>query len=376
MAARTGAHKATIPNLYAKQDKRTGKIYWQYKQPLTGRFHSLGVCMTEAIQIASEANVIFADQKARQLLRSDDNLSQAFTLPEDTTVTEWLERYRVIQQERMAAGELKPATLKQKLNPLKVFTEHFGGLLLNNITALHITQIMDATRQDGRVRQAQVFRMVLVDVFKEAQHNGIVPPGFNPAKVTRLPHHKVQRQRLNLEEWQTIFRQAQSLQPYLRRGMLLAIVTGQRIGDICKMKFSDIWDGYLHIIQQKTGSKVAIPLSLHCSALVISLEDVILECRDALKSEYLIHYLRNTSQVSPGDPITTSNLTMLFSQARDNCGLSWPKKAAPTFHEQRSLAERLYSEQGVNTQKLLGHKSQAMTDKYHDDRGKDWVMVG
>lgn len=52
----------------------------------------------------------------------------------------------------MEAGELKPATLKQKLNPLKVFTEHFGGLLLNNITALHITRIMDATRQDGRVR--------------------------------------------------------------------------------------------------------------------------------------------------------------------------------------------------------------------------------
>lgn len=48
---------------------------------------------------------------------------------------------------------------------------------------------------------------------------------------------------------------------------------------------------------------------------------------------------------------------------------------APTFHEQRSLSERLYREQGVDTQKLLGHKTQKMTDRYNDDREKDWVIV-
>lgn len=48
---------------------------------------------------------------------------------------------------------------------------------------------------------------------------------------------------------------------------------------------------------------------------------------------------------------------------------------APTFHEQRSLSERLYRDQGVDTQKLLGHKTQKMTDRYNDDRGKDWVIL-
>ena len=37
--------------------------------------------------------------------------------------------------------------------------------------------------------------------------------------------------------------------------MLLAIVTGQRLGDISRMKFSDIWDDHLHVEQEKTGSK-------------------------------------------------------------------------------------------------------------------------
>ena len=41
--------------------------------------------------------------------------------------------------------------------------------------------------------------------------------------------------------------------------MLLAIVTGQRLGDISRMKFSDIWDDHLHVEQEKTGSKLAIP---------------------------------------------------------------------------------------------------------------------
>ncbi|HEE3824328.1 TPA: phage integrase Arm DNA-binding domain-containing protein, partial [Klebsiella pneumoniae] len=29
MAARPRTHKITIPNLYCKLDKRTGKVYWQ-----------------------------------------------------------------------------------------------------------------------------------------------------------------------------------------------------------------------------------------------------------------------------------------------------------------------------------------------------------
>lgn len=41
----------------------------------------------------------------------------------------------------------------------------------------------------------------------------------------------------------------------------------------------------------------------------------------------------------------------------------------PSLHEVRSLSERLYRSQGIQTQHLLGHKNQEMTDKYNDDRG-------
>ncbi|MGY6331009.1 phage integrase Arm DNA-binding domain-containing protein, partial [Escherichia coli] len=58
MAARPRSHKISIPNLYCKLDKRTGKVYWQYKHPLSGRFHSLGTDENEAKQVATEANTI------------------------------------------------------------------------------------------------------------------------------------------------------------------------------------------------------------------------------------------------------------------------------------------------------------------------------
>ncbi|ENG79389.1 phage integrase family protein, partial [Escherichia coli 178850] len=91
--------------------------------------------------------------------------------------------------------------------------------------------------------------------------------------------------------------------------MLLALVTGQRLGDICNLKFSDIWDDMLHITQEKTGSKLAIPLNLKCDALNITLREVISQCRDAVVSKYLVHYRHTTSQANRGDQVSANTLT-------------------------------------------------------------------
>lgn len=163
--------------------------------------------------------------------------------------------------------------------------------------------------------------------------------------------------------------------PYLQCGMLLAIVTGQRLGDICNMKFADIWDDMLHVKQEKTGSRLAIPLSIRCDALDISLREVVAKCQDAVISKYLVHFRHATSQAPRGGQVSTKTLTSAFKKARDKSGLKWDAGTEPTLHEQRSLPERLYREQGIDTQKLLGHRTSQMTDKYNDDRGKGWVII-
>ncbi|EPN9193316.1 phage integrase Arm DNA-binding domain-containing protein [Enterobacter roggenkampii] len=375
MAARPRTHKISIPNLYCKLDKRTGKVYWQYKHPTTGRFHSLGTDEAEAKQVANEANTIIAEQRTRQILSVNDRLARMKGKRTDITVTEWIDKYIVIQEERLKNNELRQNSFRQKNKPLRLFREHRGMRYLKDIETIDIAEITDAIKNDGFSRMAQVVRIVLVDVFKEAQHAGYVPPGYNPAMATKQPRHKVTRQRLSLEEWKSIYEAAETMQPYLQCGMLLALVTGQRLGDICRMKFSDIWDDMLHIEQEKTGSRLAIPLDLKCDALGLTLRDVVSKCRDAVISKYLVHFRHSTSQATRGDSVSSSSLTTSFKKARNKCGIEWEKGTAPTFHEQRSLSERLYEAQGVDTQKLLGHKSPQQTAKYHDDRGKDWTVI-
>lgn len=357
MAARPRSHKISIPNLYCKLDKRTGKVYWQYKHPLSGRFHSLGTDENEAKQVATEANTIIAEQRTRQILSVNERLERMKGRRSEITVTEWLDKYISIQEDRLQHNELRPNSYRQKGKPIRLFREHCGMQHLKDITALDIAEIIDAVKAEGHNRMAQVVRMVLIDVFKEAQHAGHVPPGFNPAQATKQPRNRVNRQRLSLPEWQAIFESVSRRQPYLKCGMLLALVTGQRLGDICNLKFSDIWDDMLHITQEKTGSKLAIPLNLKCDALNITLREVISQCRDAVVSKYLVHYRHTTSQANRGDQVSANTLTTAFKKAREKCGIKWEQGTAPTFHEQRSLSERLYREQGLDTQKLLGHKS-------------------
>lgn len=134
-------------------------------------------------------------------------------------------------------------------------------------------------------------RSVLIDVFKEAQHAGEASPGYNPALATKQPRRKVTRER--------------HVTGYCYR---------TAPGDISEMKFRDIWDDHLYVIRQKTGTRLAIPLSLRCQALNISLRDVIAGCRDLYASKYLVHYTRNTSQSQPGGQVTANTLTTNFKK--------------------------------------------------------------
>ncbi|EOA0229918.1 site-specific integrase [Escherichia coli] len=374
MAARPRKNNVSVPNLYPLYSRKVNKVYWRYKHPVTGKFHSLGTNEAEAIAIATEANTRLAEQRTRQILAISDRI--ATSKGKAITTSTWLDRYQAIQEDRLKSGDIKLNTYKQKAKPVSLLRERAGLKLISAVDVRDIAQLLDEyIFSAGQPRMAQVVRSVLIDVFKEAQHYGEVPPGYNPALATKQPRRKITRQRLSLEEWQKIFDIADASHRYMGNAMLLALVTGQRLGDISRMKFSDIWDDHLHVIQEKTGSKIAIPLSLRLNAISWSLRDVVVRCRDYAVSPYLVHFFRSTSQAKRGAQVKSNTLTMNFSKARDLAGIDWGDGSPATFHEQRSLSERLYKEQGIDTRKLLGHKTQQQTDRYDDDRGKNWMKI-
>ncbi|HFV5794973.1 TPA: site-specific integrase [Escherichia coli] len=373
MAARPRKNNVSVPNLYPLYSRKVNKVYWRYKHPITGKFHALGTNEAEAIAIATEANTRLAEQRTRQILAISDRI--ATSKGKAITTSTWLDRYQAIQNDRLKSGDIKLNTYKQKAKPVSLLRERAGFKLISAVDVRDIAQLLDEYIAAGQPRMAQVVRSVLIDVFKEAQHYGEVPPGYNPALATKQPRRKITRQRLSLEEWKKIFDIADASHRYMGNAMLLALVTGQRLGDISRMKFSDIWDDHLHVVQEKTGSKIAIPLSLRLNAINWSLRDVVARCRDYAVSPYLVHFFRSTSQAERGAQVKSNTLTMNFSKARDLAEINWGEGSPATFHEQRSLSERLYKEQGLDTQKLLGHKTQQQTDRYHDDRGKGWSKV-
>lgn len=373
MAARPRKNNVSVPNLYPLYSRKVNKVYWRYKHPITGKFHALGTDEVEAIAIATEANTRLAEQRSRQIIAISDKI--ATSKGKAITAHTWLDRYWKIQSERLESGDIKLNTYKQKAKPVALLRERVGTKSISSVNVRDIAEILESYVAEGQPRMAQVIRSVLIDVFKEAQHYGEVPPGYNPALATKQPRRRITRQRLSLDEWQKIFAIADTRHQYMGNAMLLALVTGQRLGDISNMKFTDIWDDHLHVVQEKTGSKLAIPLSLRLNAINWSLREVVARCRDYAVSQYLVHFFRATSQAERGAQVKSNTITMNFSKARDKANIDWGDGSPATFHEQRSLAERLYEVQGIDTQKLLGHKSPKQTAKYHDDRGKDWVAV-
>ena len=377
MAARPRTHKVNIPNLYCKFDRRTSKVYWQYRHPITGKFIGFGTDGDTAREAAMAANAMITEQQSKQInFLIDMTVKNATNKDAGIRVSDWVEKYLALQSERVEHGEIKKSTFRVKKICVLVLSKKLPNVRLKNVDTKSLAAIMDEYKAEGKTRTAQMLRSHWSDLFKEAQHSGEVEPGFNPAMATRMPRSKVTRARLSLLEWKEVYKAAGSLQPYFQNAMLLALITGQRRGDICNMKFSDVWDGYLHITQQKTGSRLALPLTLFLPDINMSLGDVIKRCRDQVLSKYLLHHNRGQGSAAAGDRIEDKSLSRSFKEARDLAGIKFDKDSTPpSFHEQRSLAERLYSAHGIDTQTLLGHKSASMTEKYHDDRGADWITL-
>ncbi|MEB6523879.1 phage integrase Arm DNA-binding domain-containing protein [Enterobacter hormaechei] len=370
MSPRPRKNSISIPGLYARFDRRTDKTYYQYKNPVTGKFHGLGTDKAKAEKIAATANQRIAAAETDYFLKQIDE-KPAANKTRGISLKGWVVRYEKVQRTRVSNGELSEGRFKEKMRMANLLAERLGNHPLRSLEVLDFSLLLEEWLDKGQASTALNNRVVWIDLYREAQHAGEVPPGWNPPEATRKPIPKVSRARLSIEDWKAIF----SVAPeghYIRNAMLLALVAGQRREDIVRMKFSDVWDDHLHVIQGKTGMRLALPLSLYSEAVGMTLREVIAGCRDRIVSPYLIH-----SQLQKkGQPMSKDNLSDYFAEARDKAGIKPPEGKTPTtFHEQRSLSERLYRAQGIDTKTLLGHKVQATTDKYNDTRGQEWIKL-
>lgn len=376
MAARPRKHKIDTPNLYFKLDKRNNKIYWQYRDPVTGVYQGFGTDAEAARVAATELNRMHAEQEVNQafaLMRLNKEKQRA-GVAQDLLLSEWVKNYTDVLNRHVEKKELGKKTAGERQRTAERLSKRLPRVAVSDVSARDLSAILSEYVSEDKTRMAQAVRAAWIDMFKEAQYAGIVQPGFNPAEATRKPKDSVSRQRLSLEDWKAIYERAKT--PYLQNAMLLAMVTGQRLGDVVAMQFSDIKNDMLHIEQGKYGARVAIPLSIRNNAINMSLREVVARCRDRALSKYLVHHARNIASVKSGDPVSSGGLSQSFAEARDAAKIKVQEdKTPPTFYEQRSLSGRLYKKQGINVQVLWGHKSAKTSEIYLDERNNEWMVV-
>ncbi|MEZ7136876.1 tyrosine-type recombinase/integrase [Komagataeibacter sp. SM21] len=138
-----------------------------------------------------------------------------------------------------------------------------------------------------------------------------------------------------------------SLNHALQRAIIMALFTGQRRSDLCRMKWSDISGNFIHVIQGKTGTALKIPIH---PKLAIYLD----QWRHS--GEFI---LTNTN----GDPWKPNSITSSLSEA------SLSGRIPPGFniHGLRKMSATLLAEAGCTTHEIAaitGHKTLAMVQHY------------
>lgn len=349
------------PNLYRKTDKRNGSVYYTYRDPLSGRYFGMGKDKAQAVRETLAANHSSVASPA---------LQERIAAKPARPFSEWLGRYREIVAEKELSENTKE-TLRMRINRL---ADLFGALDIREVTTIRVADYLTGMAREGKAQMSRAMRSLLRDVFMEAMAAGWVDA--NPVEVTKAAKVKIKRERLTLEMWRAIHDHAK--QPWIKRAMELAVLTGQRREDIAAMLFSDIKEKHLHVVQSKTGQRLRLSTGIRLDAIGLDLEALIKLCRDRVVSKHLVHHARTVSRAKAGQPIMLDTLSKAFAEARDAAaasGLITIGENPPTFHEQRSLAARLHAAEGRDPQALLGHKSAKMTDLYRDSRGAEWIDV-
>lgn len=359
---RLAKNKGFPPNLY-----QNPAGYFYYKNPNTKQQKGLGRDRAHAFSEARAANAVLATMKP-------SSLADWVAGKVEYTLAEWLPIYRTLWMEKV---EPRPSTLQASDVYLRRLGESdFAGRRLREVTTQMVAQYLEVYKVERGAPSSNQMRSKLSDVFRWAETQGLIDSGRNPVTATRAQKVTVARERMSLDQFLAVREHASV---WLRNAMNLALLTGQRREDIVSLKFADWKDGRLHVAQGKSGGKTRLALDgrIALSKVGMSVADVVKMCRDTVASHYLVHHVRHHSGAKPGQKVSGESVGAGFTAARDAAGIATQEGRTPfTFHEIRSLSERLYREEfgPAFAQEILGHKSAEMTARYDDLRG-EWKLI-
>jgi integrase len=360
---RLARNKGLPPNLYLNSAG-----YFYFINPQSKKSKGLGRDKARAMSEARAANAALANM-------APSSLVDWVTGKKDYTLADWVPVYKELWIDKT---EPAPNTLRNASGYLnRIAAADFAWMRLPDIGTAHAAAFLDGIEEESGAASAVAARARLRDVFRMAETQGLIDQGKNPVSATYTASRAVRRERLTLDQFHAI----RACAPvWLQRAMLLAIVTGQRRGDIAGMKFSDQRDGHLYVTQEKSQGTINLQLdvNIRLAAVGVSIGEAIQECRDLIVSRFMVHHTQHRGTARPGDQIPGNGMSNAFQMAAIEAGITAAEgRTPPTFHEIRSLAERLFKAEfgAAFAQSMLGHKNASMTAKYDDLRGQGYQVI-
>jgi len=320
----------------------------RYRHPVTSKVYSWpDLTIDAAIDAAKVLNAQLISEPVRKVLGDGD------------TVDKLAGKFESVY---LAQRDLSAETLRDYRNKLNVIVGRFGNHDVRGIGTRDLSVFLERYQPTQRNR----YRSLMVMMFRYAQNEGMIET--NPAEPLLRMKERVQRQRLTIEGFWAIHEAAL---PFMQRAMRVALRTLQRREDLVRIRFRDIEDGSIPVIQEKTGAAIRIKIDENLAA-------DIKDCRDAVVSGWLLHQPIEYNKARIGRPLTKDMLTKGFQRARDKIPAFAAMSPAtrPSFHEIRALGAILYLRAGKSIediQRLLGHTNTQMTRRYLERHGIEFT---
>lgn len=138
----------------------------------------------------------------------------------------------------------------------------------------------------------------------------------------------------------------------LRPFFIVALTTGLRLGDLCRLSWSDIrWnEGWIQVQMEKTKREVVVPIAAACA-------EALRECRarPAIGERVFVD--------EGGEPLSVTRIRRAFALAKQLAGITRRVR----FHDLRHTYGSSLASDGLSLaiiSKVMGHANQATTARY------------
>lgn len=217
----------------------------------------------------------------------------------------------------------------------------FGHVPIDFIAPMHIREYLDIRGQTAKVR-ANREKALFSHIFNKAREWGYTTAS-NPCQGVKGFKEAGRDRYVTNEEFEKVKAKAHFT---VVDAMDLALLTGQRPADVLKIKKSDIRDGALWIVQNKTGARLGIEITGELAAVIDRI--------NARPCHTISPYLL---QDDKGQPLSLYALRSRFDKARE---------AAKVSFQFRDIRAKAATDTGdlAHSQQLLAHKNRQMTEQY------------